>query len=89
MNRIGSHLVVIGSLIAMGLVSMILGIVTLDGFESSASGDLLMSSTMWSGVSLAILMVGAAALLGLALAHVTSRRPKHARVTRASVAADA
>jgi hypothetical protein len=73
----------------MGLIGMILGIVTLDGFESSASGDLVMSSTMWSGMILATMLVGAVALPSLALAHMASRRPKHAMVTGASVAADA
>jgi hypothetical protein len=85
----GIHRLAVGSLIAMGLVSMILGIATLDGFESSASGDLVMSSTIWSDMILATMLVGAVALLSLALAHVTSRRPKPARVTGASVAADA
>jgi hypothetical protein len=85
----GIHRLAAGSLIAMGLTGMILGIVTLDGFGSSASGDLVISSTMWSGMSLATMLVGAVALLSLALAHVTSRRPKHARLAGTPVAADA
>jgi hypothetical protein len=85
----GSHRLVVGSMIAMGLVGIVLGIVTMDGFQSSASGDLVISSIMGSGISLATILVGTVSLLGLEFARMTSRRPKHARVAAASVAAHA
>lgn len=89
MNRNGSHWLAISWIVATGLISIILGIVTMNGFQSSASGDLMISSTMWSGVSLAILLVGTLALLSLDLAHVMRRRPRRARMTGASNAAHA
>jgi hypothetical protein len=74
MNRRRSHWLNTGATVATGLVGIILGIVTLNGFQGSGSGDLVVSSTMGSGVSLALVLAGTLALLSLDLAHATSRR---------------
>jgi hypothetical protein len=89
MNRTESHWLAIGSIVATGLVSVILGIVTLQGFRSSASGDLVISPTMVSWISLAMVLVGTLVLLRLELEHVTSRRTSDARWTRVSAPARA
>ena len=81
LDRTENHWLVIGSIAAAGLVSIILGVATLNGFQSSGSGDLVVSSTMGSGLDLAIVVVAMLALLSLELTHVGSRRPRHARVT--------
>jgi hypothetical protein len=89
MSRKESHWLAIGSLVATGLIGIVLGIVTMNGFQSSVSGDLVISSTMGGGIGLATVLVATVALLRLEFAPMTRRRPKHARVTGASVAARA
>ncbi len=84
-----NHWLVIGLIAAAGLVSIILGVATLNGFESSGSGDLVVSSTMGSGLNLAIVVVVMLALLRLELAHVTRSGRSHAKVIRAAYAAHA
>lgn len=89
LDRTENHWLVIGSIAAAGLVNIILGVATLNGFQSSGSGDLVVSSTMGSGLNLAIVVVGILALLSLELAHVTRCWPVRAKVIRASCAAHA
>ena len=85
----GSHRLAVGSIVATGLVGIVLGIVTMNGFQSPVGGDLVISSAVGGGISLAAVLAGASALLGLELARMRSRQPKHARMTGASVAARA
>ena len=82
-DRTEDHWVVV-AVVATGLVSIILGVATLSGFQSSGSGDLVVSSTMGGGLNLAIMLVGTLALLSLELAHRSGRRARHARVAVAA-----
>ena len=59
--------------VATGLASIVLGALTLNGFASPANGDLAVSATRLNGMTMGILLA-ALILVGLALAHVTSRR---------------
>lgn len=74
----------IGAIASLGLASVILAVITLDGMPTSIGG-LLFSPTMASGMNLAVL-VGAAIILGLELAHLRSRRISRARLAAASAA---
>ena len=79
MDRRVNAWVKLGAIAGLGLVSVILAIVTLSGAATSGGGDLLVSSSMANGIDLAILL-GAAIILGLELAHMRSRRIRRARV---------
>lgn len=60
-------------IVATALAAAFLGILTLSGFASPASGDLAVSSPTIQGMTWGILLV-TLLLVGLALAHVTGRR---------------
>ena len=76
MNRERSRWLVIG-LIVTSLTGTVLGVVTLNGFGGTPSGDLVVSST--AATSNLLLALGALLFLGLEYAHIHSRRPRRAR----------
>jgi hypothetical protein len=76
MNRGRSRWLVIG-LIVTSLTGTVLGVVTLNGFGGTPSGDLAASST--AATSNLLLALGALLFLGLESAHIHSRRPSRAR----------
>jgi hypothetical protein len=82
MDRTGSHWLAIGSIVATSVVTIMMGIATLNGFESSASGDLVVPSAVGSGLNLAILLAGTLVLLSLEVGQVRSRRARHATLAR-------
>ena len=88
MDRRVNAWVKLGAIAGLGLVSLILAIVTLSEAATSGGGDLLVSPSMASGMDLAVL-VGAAIILGLELAHMKSRRIRRARVVSLRPAARA
>lgn len=84
MDRTGSHWLGIGSIVATVLVALIAGRATLDGFQSSASGDLAVPAPLGGGLNLAILLVGTLVLVCLELGHVRSRRARQATLARST-----
>jgi hypothetical protein len=79
MDRRVNIWVKLGAIAGLGLVSVILAIATLSGAATSGGGDMLVSPSMATGIDVAILL-GAAIILGLELAHMRSRRIRRARV---------
>jgi hypothetical protein len=69
-------------IVATGLASLVLGFLAMNGVASPASGDLAISGTTLNGMTMGVLLA-ALVVIGLALAHVTSRRLRFARLRRA------
>jgi len=84
MNHRRSHRLLAASSAAAGVVSVALGIVSLNRLQSSAFGGPVVASTIGSTMSLGIVAAGTLVLLILELAHVTWRRRERARLDRAS-----
>jgi len=83
MNRERSPWLPIGLLLTSA-AALILGIVALSGFAAAPRGDLVVAST--AGTTNWLLALGAAALLGLEVAHRRrhpSRSPRPARAAEA------
>ena len=78
------HKRVVGAIAAAGLAGMGLAIALLNGFRSSTSSDLAVSSKLGIWLSLATLLVGVLILLHLERARAIGRRPGHAGATRAA-----
>ena len=76
MNRESSHWLLAGSILASGLIGMVLSIASLGGFPNGAAGDTPVS--LGNGLAMTTLLAGAAAMLGLELRHVSRRRPADA-----------
>jgi hypothetical protein len=70
-------------ILAAGLGSVVLGFLALNGPGSRASGDLSITSTTASPMTIWILLA-TFVLVGLALAHMTIRRHQLARLRRAA-----
>ena len=81
-KQIGRFL--IGAVVATGLGTILLTLVALRGFESPASGDLVVSTALGTSVCLAILLVGSFAILSLELAHLMRRRLTPGSLPRAA-----
>jgi hypothetical protein len=73
----------IGSIVALGMVSVLLSIGTLAGFQSSSAGDLIVTSTPGSWMSVTILLTGTLALVSLELVRVKLGRQRHASLAGA------
>ncbi len=73
----------IGLIVALGTVSVLLSIGALAGFQSSSAGDLVVTSTPGSWMSLTILLTGMLVLVSLELARVKLGRLRHASLAGA------
>jgi hypothetical protein len=80
-----SHSIVIGTIVATAVVSVVSGAATLSGFGSAPAGDVIVSSTPAAGTLL--LLVGLVLMIGLEWSHVSARRS--GRTAGASVPATA
>lgn len=69
-------------MVAAGVASIILSVVSISGFANPAGGDSI--AMPLSGLTLATLLVGALTLLGLEMAHAASRWARLATVARAA-----
>ncbi|MFI5258775.1 MAG: hypothetical protein ACHQ01_04095 [Candidatus Limnocylindrales bacterium] len=76
MSRTQSRWLVVGSLVAAGMASLILSVVSLSGFAAPPGGDSM--TTQASGLAPTTLLLGTLALLGLEVAHALGRRATRA-----------
>jgi hypothetical protein len=74
MNRTRGHGLAIGLLLSLTAVSVAMTAITLAGFGSSTGGDAAVSAS-GSPLNLALIAVGALAMVGLEFWHIASRRP--------------
>ena len=70
-------------ILATGLAGVVLAFLSLNGSASHTSGDLSITSTTTSSMTISILLA-TFLLVGLALAHMTIRRHRLARLRRAA-----
>jgi hypothetical protein len=73
MDRGAGHLLAVGCVVAAGVLAIVAAAITLEGFRGSGSGDLVVSSAMGNGLSLALLLLSTLALLFLVLRYLPSR----------------
>lgn len=74
MDRRAGHRVGLGFVVAAGAVGIAAAAMTLSGFRGSGSGDLVVSSAMQDGLSLALALFASLGLLFLGLVRLPSRR---------------
>lgn len=73
MNLDKSHWIALGLLVATGLTSLALAVVTLSGFETASGGDLAVAST--GPANLTLILMGAMAMLAAEILRIRSRHP--------------
>lgn len=72
MDSSRSHRIVIGTIVATAVVSVVFGAATLSGFGSPSAGDVIVSWTPAAGTLL--LLVGLVLMIGPEWSHLSARR---------------
>ncbi len=83
MRRNEHYWLLLGAVVATGLVTAFLAVASLNPYQNPSTGDILAAPAIANSLTLAILLVGSIVLLGLELARETRRR--RGRAGRAQV----